>query len=76
MQALINKLQAGIHICDDHTLCDLLLSVRRGMENKQLELQADRRKLLKTLKTITDNRVPDWVRKKLETMIKELEKQS
>lgn len=74
MNELINKIQSGMEICDDPTLYDLLLSVRRELYNKWLEQQDERRKIVKTLKTITDNRVPDWVRKKLETMILELEK--
>lgn len=65
-----------MQIADDPILYDLLLSVRREMYNKWLEQQDERRKIVKNLKAITDNRCPDWVRKKLEVMIKELEKQS
>lgn len=76
MNELINKIQSGMQIADDPILYDLLLSVRRELYNKWLEQQDERRKIVKNLKAITDNRVPDWVRKKLETMIKELEKVS
>ena len=74
MQAIINKLQSAIHIAENPTLNDLLLSIRRDVSNKWLEQQAERRKTVKALKEITDNRIPEWLRGRLETMIKELDK--